>query len=139
VIEIALTDAEFVAAEAVAAEMHGYEVPDFATLHARCDANVVLRDCMTTQGLDVLSDLAAASRVVATADLLALPEVVTEDTNGSRLHCGDCSRPMAYDYRSEEYRHLVNPTRGCFLIPPEIASGPKPLLPEQPGDGGLEL
>lgn len=136
-IELALTDAEFAAAEAVAAEMQLHEVPDFATLHDRCDVNVVLQDCMAAQGLDVLSDLLAANRATATADLLAVPEVVTEDSDGDQLCCGDCDRPMAYDYRSDEYRHLVNPALGCFLIPPDIE--PAAEAPELPGDAGLGL
>lgn len=33
--------------------------------------------------------------------------------------CGDCWRPMLYDYNGDLYHHAVDADRGCFLIPDE--------------------
>lgn len=36
------------------------------------------------------------------------------------LICNDCGRNAYYDRADERYHHLIDPERGCFLIPPEI-------------------
>jgi hypothetical protein len=35
--------------------------------------------------------------------------------------CGDCGRPVYYDYERSDYRHRTEPERGCFLIRAEVA------------------
>jgi hypothetical protein len=34
------------------------------------------------------------------------------------IRCKDCDRPAYYDYGDDQYKHAVDPGRGCFLIPP---------------------
>lgn len=43
------------------------------------------------------------------------------DEDGSQMKCSDCGRPTFYDYVTEDYRHVSEPERGCFLIPAEVA------------------
>jgi hypothetical protein len=122
---IAATDVELSAAEAIATEARQRGVQDFTTLHEVCDANTVLHDHMAARGMDALAELPAANRVAATVDVLLAPEVDTHDEDGGPLACADCGRRMAYDYRRESYRHLIEPRRGCFLIPAEAGPGPE--------------
>lgn len=46
------------------------------------------------------------------------------------IRCSDCGRPAYYDYADEQYKHAVEPGRGCFLIPPTDESEDRnhPLL-----------
>jgi hypothetical protein len=34
--------------------------------------------------------------------------------------CNDCGRPVVWDEERNDYRHTVEPERGCFLIAPEV-------------------
>jgi hypothetical protein len=34
------------------------------------------------------------------------------------IRCTDCHRPAYYDYADDQYKHAVDPARGCFLIGP---------------------
>lgn len=42
-----------------------------------------------------------------------------DEAAGERMRCNDCGRPIFYDYADEDYHHVDEPERGCFLIGPE--------------------
>lgn len=52
------------------------------------------------------------------------PEGVAEED------CGDCRRPIFYNYDDEAWHHAVDPGTGCFLIPPD----PRSVVGFQPPD-----
>jgi hypothetical protein len=127
--EIAATEVELKVAEALAVEIRSRDLRSFAEYHSVCDANVALANAMAAEGLDVLADggdFATAERITATVDVLLDPDIDRNDGNGEPMTCEDCSRPMAWDERRGDYRHLVGPTRGCSLIlaedPPDLAT-----------------
>lgn len=41
------------------------------------------------------------------------------DEDEQPMTCGDCARPIFYDYGDEDYHHAVKAVDGCFLIPAE--------------------
>lgn len=121
----AATEAELRAAEALADEARSEGARSITELHDTIDANEAIADHMTSAGLDV-GDTPSWNRVAATADLLLATEVDRFDGDSNPMSCGHCHRPIAYDERLDDYRHLVAADRGCFLIPPRGPSVPPP-------------
>ena len=125
---IAATDAELRAAEALAAEARSEGVRSITELHDVFDANDAIADHMTNAGLDV-GDTPSWNRVTATANVLLAPKVDRLDDDGKPMSCGHCHRPVAYDERLGDYRHLVAANEGCFLIPPRGTNVAPPAPP----------
>lgn len=52
-------------------------------------------------------------------------EDAEDQADENNMKCNDCGRPISYDEATGVYKHLEEPTTGCFLIPSEVSNEEK--------------